>query len=139
MLDRRNKGTCDNLISIRRDLLETKVLEGLKYQLMHPEMVTAFIEEFHREVNRQRAQLDGQCHRAAHDLEKTEREIRRLIEAIKSGVPGTAVKDEMAVLEAKRGELRAQLDAAPPSPAAPAPEPRRAIPPESDQTCRGSQ
>ena len=66
-------------------------------------------------MNRQRAQLDGQQDRTARDLEKTEREIRRLIEAIKSGVPGTAVKDEMAMLEAKRGERRAQLEAAPPS------------------------
>ena len=89
-------GTCDNLLSIRRDVLETKVLDGLKHQLMHPKMVTAFIEEFHREVNRQRAQLDGQQDRTARDLEKTEREIRWLIEAIKSGVPGIAVKDEMA-------------------------------------------
>ena len=49
----RNKGTCDNLLTVRRDELEAKVLDGLKDQLMHPEMVTAFIDEFHKEVNRQ--------------------------------------------------------------------------------------
>jgi len=38
-----------------------------------------------------------------------------LIEAIKAGVPGVAVKDEMAVLEAKRVELLARIEAAPPS------------------------
>ena len=32
---------------------------------------------------------------------------------IKSGVPGAAVKDEMIALEARRVELRAQLEAAP--------------------------
>jgi hypothetical protein len=53
--------------------------------------------------------------RATRDLEKTEREIARLIDAIKAGVPGAAVKDEMATLEAKRIELLAQLQAAPPS------------------------
>ena len=57
---------------------------------------------------------DGRRDRTARDLEKTEREIRRLIEAIKSGVPGAAVKDEMAVLEARRVELLARLEAAPP-------------------------
>jgi hypothetical protein len=41
----RNKGTCDNLLAVRRDKLEATVLEGLKDQLMHPELVTAFIEE----------------------------------------------------------------------------------------------
>ena len=62
----RNKGTCDNLLGIRREALEHKVLEGLKTQLMHhPEMVTLFIEEFHREVNRQRASRDDRHCRIA--------------------------------------------------------------------------
>ncbi len=81
---------------------------------MHPDLVTAFIEEFRRELNRQRAEQDGNRERTTRDLEKTERDIRRVIEAIKAGVPGTAVKDEMAVLEARRIELRARLEAAPP-------------------------
>jgi DNA invertase Pin-like site-specific DNA recombinase len=111
----RNKGTCDNLIAVRRDKLEATVLDGLKHQLMQPELVAAFVDEFHREINRQRAEQDGRRDRTARDLEKTEREIRRLIEAIKAGVPGAAVKDEMTVLEARRVELLARLEAAPPS------------------------
>ena len=110
----RNKGTCDNLLAIRRDRLEATVLDGLKHQLMHPQLVAAFVDEFHREINRQRAEQDGHRNRTARDLEKTERDIRRLIEAIKAGVPGTAVKDEMTVLEARRVELLARLEAAPP-------------------------
>jgi hypothetical protein len=39
-----------------------------KDQLMHPELVTAFINEFHREVNRQRAEQDGDRNRTAQDL-----------------------------------------------------------------------
>ena len=109
----RNKGTCDNLLAIRRDRLEATVLDGLKHQLMHPELVAAFVDEFHREINRQRAEQDGHRNRTARDLEKTERDIRRLIEAIKAGVPGTAVKDEMTVLEARRVELLARLEPPP--------------------------
>jgi hypothetical protein len=37
-----------------------------------------------------------------------------VIEAIKAGVPGAAVKDEMTTLEAKRVKLHAQCEAAPP-------------------------
>ena len=40
--------------------------------------------------------------------------IRRVIEAIKAGVPGVAVKDEMAALEAKRVTLLPEFEAAPP-------------------------
>ena len=110
----RNKGTCDNLLTVRRDELEATVLHGLKSQLMQPELVTAFIGEFHREVNRQRAAEDGHRDRTARDLEKTQREIRKLIDAIKAGVPGAAVKDEITVLEARRVELLATKQAAPP-------------------------
>ncbi len=78
------------------------------------ELVTAFADEFRREVNRQRAEQDHSRDRSARDLEKVEREIRRLIEAIKSGVPGAAVKDEMTALEARRVELTAMLESAPP-------------------------
>ena len=113
----RNKGTCDNLLTVRRDILEAIVLDGLKNQLMQPELVTAFIDEFHREVNRQRAEQDHSRDRSARDLEKAGREIRRLIDAIKSGVPGAAVKDEMTALEGRRVELLAKLEsAAPPMP-----------------------
>ena len=108
----RNKGTCDNLFAIRRDRLEATVLDGLKHQLMQPELVAAFVDEFHREINRQRAEQDGHRDRTARDLEKTEREIGRLIEAIKAGVPGAAIKDEIAVLESRRVEFLARLEAA---------------------------
>jgi len=73
------------------------------------------VEEFHREVNRQRAEQDGHRDRTARELEKAEREVRRLIEAIKSGVPGAAVKDEITALEARRVELLARFKAAPPA------------------------
>jgi site-specific DNA recombinase len=99
---------------VRRDELEAKVMDGLRHQLMHPEMVRTFIDEFHREVNRQASEQDVRRERATRDLEKTEREIRRLIAALKEGVPGAAVKDEMTILEARRRDLLGQLEAAPP-------------------------
>src|SRR6478735_1008059 len=109
----RNKGTCANLLTVRRDELEAKVLDGLRDQLMHPELLTTFIEEFHRDVNRQRAEQDGRRDRTARDLEKTEREIGRVIEAIKAGVPGATVKDEMASLETRRIDLLGKIESTP--------------------------
>jgi hypothetical protein len=109
-----NKGTCNNFLSLRRDELEAKVLNGLRHQLMRPDMVRTFIDEFQREVNRQASEQDLRHDRARRDLEKTEREIRRLIEAIKAGVSGDIVKGEMATLETRRSDLLGQLEAAPP-------------------------
>src|SRR5262249_51473277 len=112
-----NKGTCDNLLTVRRDELEAKVLDGLKDQLMHPELVTTFIEEFHKELNRQRAEQDGRRDRAARELETTEQDIRREIGGIKGGRPGggAEVKDEMQSLETRRIEFLGKFESAPPS------------------------
>ena len=110
----RNKGTCDNLLTVRRDELEAKVLDGLRDHLMHPELVKTFVDEFRREVNRQAAEQNIRRNQSERDLERTERDIRRLIEAIKAGVPGAAVKDEMTTLEARRINLLSQLKEGPP-------------------------
>ncbi len=109
----RNKGTCDNLLTIRRDRVEAAVLDGLRDHLMHPDLVKEFVAEFHREMNRLAAGQDHERERLTRDLARTERDIARIIEAIKAGVPGEAVRDEMAVLEARKADLTQQRDDAP--------------------------
>lgn len=111
----RNKGTCDNLLTIRRDAIEASVLAGLQTHLMHPDCVEVFIEEFNREFNRLAAAQDAERVRIAAELAKTNRDIQSLIEAIKSGVPGAAIKDEMQALENRRVELIHTLEQSPPS------------------------
>ena len=104
---------------------------------MHPELVTTFIDEFHREVNRQSAEQGGTC-RTARELEKTEHEIRRVIEAIKAGVPGVAVKDEMADLETRQNRSPWSVRKRTASHAATAPEPCRGIPSKGHEPGRGA-
>ena len=48
----RNRATCSNMLTIRRDVLENSVIAGLRTRLMRPELVKEFILEFHREMNR---------------------------------------------------------------------------------------
>ena len=109
----RNKGTCDNRLSIRRDVIEASVLDGLKDHLMHPDCVKEFVTEFHKEMNRLAATQDTERDRLTRDLVKTENDIKKLIEAIKEGVPGSAIKDEMKTLEDRRQELTYALEHAP--------------------------
>ena len=42
----RNRGTCANRLTMRRDILEASVLNGLKEELLHPDLVKVFIEEY---------------------------------------------------------------------------------------------
>jgi len=112
----RNKGTCANRRTIKRRELEAMVLEGLKAQLMAPEAVKEFVAEFHREINRVNAEQRAQADRARHDIDKVEREIQALVEAVKRGAYSPALQRELAALEARQAELAAQAAAPPPPP-----------------------
>ena len=82
---------------------------------MHPDCVKEFVTEFHKEMNRLAATQDTERERLTRDLVKTENDIKKLIEAIKEGVPGSAIKDEMKTLEDRRQELTYALEHAPAS------------------------
>ncbi len=113
----RNKGTCDNMLTVRRDVIEATVLNGLKEQLMQPEAYKEFAAEFHREMNRLAASEDHDRARLEREIANVDRGLARLIDAIKSGVPGDAVKDEITALQAKKVELNAeQITVPPPKP-----------------------
>jgi site-specific DNA recombinase len=113
----RNRGTCENLLVIRRDVLETSVLSGLKTHLMDPELVKEFAAEYHREVNRLSAVRDGDHARWTDELVRVERQIGAIIEAIKDGLRTPSMKDELVALDARKQQLTAKLKQAP----APAP------------------
>jgi site-specific DNA recombinase len=100
--DKRNRRT------IKRRELEAVVLDGLKEQLMAPEAVKEFVVEFHREVNRLTADRRAVVNAGRRELEKVEREIRAIVEAIKAGGFSTVLNRELAVLEARHAQLTAQ-------------------------------
>ena len=47
-----------------------------------------------------------------HELARAEAEIKKLIQSIKDGNPGTVLRDEAIRLEAQRTDLRARLERA---------------------------
>lgn len=109
----RNKGTCENRLNIRRDVLEATVLDGLRHHLMDPDLFEEFCAEFTRELNRLRREEQASKSKIEAELSTVERNIKRLIEAIKNGVPGDAVKDEMITLQERKESLLQILQAAP--------------------------
>jgi hypothetical protein len=104
----RNRGTCDNRITIRRDVLEASVLSGLKTHLMQPELVKEFIAEYHRELNRLNASREGTHAQQKDELARVDRQIRAIIEAIKDGMRTSGMKDELLALESRKAQLASE-------------------------------
>jgi len=105
----RNKGTCDNKGTMRRDDLEKAVLDGLQNRLMEPARTKIFCEEYARAMNRLHAEHNAQRAADAEALNKAERELARLVQALLDGVPASAVREKMGELEARRDALRNRL------------------------------
>jgi site-specific DNA recombinase len=84
---------------------------------MQPEAVKEFVAEYHRELNRTRMDQSDQHAREVAELEKVERQIRAIIEAIKDGLRTPGMKDELIALEEQKEQLARRVEHAP----APAP------------------
>jgi site-specific DNA recombinase len=106
----RNRGTCGNLLTIRRDVLEASVLSGLRTHLMAPELVKEFVAEYHRELNRLNGARESDGLRTREELDRVERHLRALIEAIKEGLRTPSMKDELLALEAQKARLQSEIE-----------------------------
>jgi site-specific DNA recombinase len=105
----RNKGTCTNKTTMRRDDLETAVLEGLQHRLMDPDLMAVFCEEYTRHMNALTREHNAAREGAKAELSRVNRNLDRLVQALLDGAPARTVKDRMAHLEARKEVLEAQF------------------------------
>jgi len=102
----RNKGTCENRRSIRRDRVEGRVLKALRYHLMDPALFKAFCDEFTREMNRLRMEGSASLEAARSELKRIERELDTLLNLILRGGAANRINVK---LECRKAELERQI------------------------------
>jgi DNA invertase Pin-like site-specific DNA recombinase len=112
----RRTGTCTNHRSVRRGVVEGVIIEALKAQLMAPDLVAEFIDEFHREVNRQRHDAELERTTAQSELAAVSRKLDGLVEAIADGLRGAGLQQRLDELETRKAQLETTLAAPPPPP-----------------------
>ncbi len=111
---RRQKGTCDNGRTIKRQQIEGRVLEGLKERLLAPDLVAEFIREVQEVVGREREERKAQARHHEKKRADVERKIADLMKAIEDGLYEPSTKDRMKALQAEREVLAPERDAASP-------------------------
>jgi hypothetical protein len=98
----RRQGTCEHRKGIRRQTLEAVVVDALKNNLMHPDVVGAFVGEFHPEVDRQRHALERHAGVKRRPLEDVRRKLDGLITAIADGLRSPGMQAKLDELEQRR-------------------------------------
>ena len=106
----RNKGTCDNRLTISKDRLEHAVLHALQHYLMDPELCAEFCEEFTRHMNRMRMEHNASLHGYRVELGKLESERDRIVQAVKDGFANDELRMALDRNVARREQLAALLD-----------------------------
>jgi site-specific DNA recombinase len=105
---RKQKGTCDNTLTITRQEIEARVLEGLKARLLAPDLVAVFVGAFRDESKRQRdairAEWSGRERRAA----ELDRKIASIFRAIEDGLYESAMKARLVELKEERDKIKTE-------------------------------
>lgn len=101
-INSRRSGTCSNRRTIEGPVLETRVLNGLRREMLSPERVTKVVKAYHE----QRAALDRKAYDSAarnrKRIEELEKQIGNLVGAIAAGAGD--VPEIVSALQAARTE-----------------------------------
>src|SRR5262245_58662274 len=109
----RSGAGCSNRTSIRRSRVEYVVLEGLKSQLMAPELVEEFTRAFHEEINRQNSEQELRAVEHQAELARVSKKLKGY-DAIADGLRTSGLKGQLLELEARQTELKELIEQAPP-------------------------
>ena len=102
----RNKGTCDNRVNIRRDELESRVLNALRTRLVDPALFAHFCEVFTQEMNRLRMEGRAGIASAEAELAKINRELEKILDLyLNDALSVEMVKERSRKLEARKADL----------------------------------
>lgn len=106
----RDKGTCDNRIGMNQTRIESAVLDALATQLLAPELVETFADEYQRHLRSLSAHKDTERIQLQKRLHALDHEKDKLINAIKAGIPAEELTDTFNENAAQRANLTAQLE-----------------------------
>lgn len=102
---RRDQGICENRQTITVAEIEQRVLRALQERFFEPGPTEIFFREFAIAVNEVRRETRLRASERQREQAQIDRDLHRLIQAIKDGVPGDSIRSEVAALEQRKAEL----------------------------------
>jgi hypothetical protein len=88
-----SKGTCDNSRTIPRDDLERRVLTGLQYRMMAPEIAAEAMRAYAEESNRLNRQHRSNSDAWKAELANVDKQIAQIVDAIAEGMFRASMRD----------------------------------------------
>lgn len=104
---------CDNVRTIAREVLEMRVLTGLRERMMAPEMTAEAMRAYAEETNRLNRDRRSTTEASRGQLAETTKAIAEIVRVIEQGGWHRALSERLTELEAKQDSLTARLSHAP--------------------------
>ena len=101
----RERGICTNRLTIPREEVETRVLRALQDRLWRAEPFEAFCRRLTYCLKELRQQEGATTAAAAQELTTIDRQIAKLVAALKDGIPASIVRAELVELERRKAAL----------------------------------
>jgi site-specific DNA recombinase len=106
-------GSCTNSRSITRELLEARMLDGLRARLMAPEIAAEAMRTYAEETNRLNRECRASGETDRRELDKLTRSMKEIVTLIEDGGGSRALVARLRELEVREDELKARLAHAP--------------------------
>jgi len=102
----RNKGTCNNRVTIHADRLQERVIGALRARLMEPELCKAFCDEYAAHSNRMRMEHNASLSGYRAEYDRNKRDIDHMIDRmLRDGVDPKLLKDRINALGSRQEQL----------------------------------
>jgi chromosome segregation ATPase len=101
---------CNNNRLTNTRLYQQRVIADLKSGMLAPEVIAAYVREYHRDYARQTAEIGKQRGRLEQKIAEADRKVRRLVEAVAEGGSEFAeIREQLKLARDTRDRLSAEL------------------------------
>ncbi|WP_407635443.1 recombinase family protein [Novispirillum itersonii] len=109
----RERGTCDNKISVRMTDVEARVFAAIKTQMTDPELIAVFMAEYRAQYAAMLREKSSARARVEADLQRIQGEIDLFFDWIVKGLVEQSedARDRLAAMTDRKQKLKAQLAA----------------------------
>lgn len=101
---------CTNKTHYKREIVTDRITTAMRTEMMQPEAIELFVKEYNAALAEINASYDHAHKQQMKELNKVNKELDNVVDAVASGLLNQSIKDRLNALEARKIALQAALE-----------------------------